>query len=65
MRRYQILLLLPVVLFLSKSVEAANGFNVLSLAKMELEQQHGIANLECFPFIINIGSNSDEAERVR
>ena len=37
----------------------------LSLKKMELEQKYGITNLECFPFIINIGSNSDQAERVR
>ena len=68
MRRFHLLsivLLLPVFLLLSKPAEAANVFNALSLAKMELEQKYGITNLECFPFIINIGSNADEAERVR
>jgi hypothetical protein len=68
MRRFYLLsivLLLPVFLLLSKPARAANVFNALSLAKMEVEQRYGITNLECFPFIINIGSNSDEAERVR
>jgi hypothetical protein len=60
-----IVLLLPVFLLLSKPVGAANVFNALVLQKMELEQKHGITNLECFPFLINIGSNSDQAERVR
>lgn len=68
MRRYY---LLSIVLFLSlfflfpQPAKAANAFNVLSLVKMEVQQRYGIANLECFPFITNIGSNSDEAERVR
>ena len=60
-----IVLILPVFLLLSKPAGAANVFNALYLAKMELEQKYGITNLECFPFLINIGSNSDEAERVR
>ncbi len=64
-RLVSILWLLPVLLLLSKPAGAANVFNALSLSKMELEQRYGIANLECFPFLINIGSNSDEAERVR
>jgi hypothetical protein len=53
------------LLLLPDPGRAANVFNALSLKKMELEQTHGIASLECFPFIINIGSNADEAERVR
>jgi hypothetical protein len=68
MRRFflpLIFLFFPTILFLSKPVEAANAFNALALKKMELEQRHGITSLECFPFIIDIGSNSDEAERVR
>ena len=65
MRRFQLLLLLPVLLLLAKPAEATPEFNALSLAKMELEQRYGIANLECFPFIVEIGFNSDEAERVR
>jgi hypothetical protein len=68
MRRFHvvsIVLLLPVLLLLSRSAGAANVFNTLSLGKMELEQKYGITSLECFPFIINIGFNSDEAERVR
>ena len=68
MRRFHmlfIMLLLPVFLLLSKPAGAASVFNALSLKKMELEQKYGIANLECFPFLISIGSNSDEAERVR
>ena len=68
MRRFNllsILLLIPLFFLFSKPAEAANVFNALSLKKMELEQKFGITNLECFPFIINIGSNSDEAERVR
>ena len=59
------LLFLPVFLLFSQLAGAANVFNVLSLVKMELEQRYGITNLECFPFLINIGSNADEAERVR
>ena len=58
-------LFLSTILFLSKPAEAADAFNALVLKKMELEQRHGITSLECFPFIIDIGSNSDEAERVR
>ena len=68
MRRFHILFILwffSVVLLLSKPAEAANAFNALSLAKMEVEQRFGVTNLECFPFLTNIGSNSDEAERVR
>jgi hypothetical protein len=68
MRRFHlvsIVLLFPVFFLFSKPAGAANVFNALSLKKMELEQRYGITNLECFPFIINIGSNSDEAERVR
>lgn len=67
MRRFYLVfiaLILPVLLLLSKPAGAANVFNTLSLTKMELEQRYGITNLECFPFLINIGSNSDEAERV-
>ena len=68
MRRFHllsiVLLLLSFFLF-SKPAGAANVFNALSLKKMELEQRYGITNLECFPFIINIGFNSDEAGRVR
>jgi len=60
-----IVLPLAVFLLLSKPAGAANVFNALSLKKMELEQRYSIANLECFPFLINIGSNSDEAGRVR
>ena len=68
MRRLQqlfIVLFLPVLLLLSKPAGAANVFNTLSLGKMELEQKYGITSLECFPFIVNIGFNADEAERVR
>jgi regulator of replication initiation timing len=68
MRRYysvSILLILPVFLLLTKPAGAANVFNTLALTKMELEQKYGITNFECFPFLINIGSNSDQAERVR
>jgi len=68
MRRYSlesILLVLPVFLLFSKPVEAANVFNILALKKMELEQKYGITNFECFPFLLNIGSNEDQAERVR
>jgi len=68
MRRFfmmPIFLLLPVILFFPKTTGAANVFNTLVLKKMELEQSHGITNLECFPFIIDIGSNLDEGERVR
>ena len=68
MRRLHLLpifFLLPVLLLLSKPAGAANVFNALSLTKMELEQRYRITNLECFPFIIDIGFNSDEAERVR
>ncbi len=57
--------LLALLLLFSNPAGAANVFNALSLQKMELEQRHGITNLECFPFLINIGSNADEAERVR
>ena len=53
------------LLLLPAPGRAANVFNVLSLQKMELEETRGIASLECFPFIINIGSNADEGERVR
>ena len=60
-----IVLILPVFLLLSKPAGAANVFNTLALAKMELEQKHGITNLECFPFLINIGFNSDQSERIR
>jgi regulator of replication initiation timing len=60
-----ILLVLPVFLLFSKPVEAANVFNTLALKKMELEQKYGITNFECFPFLLNIGSNEDQAERVR
>jgi hypothetical protein len=60
-----LLLLLPISLLPSNPAGAANVFNTLALKKMELEQKFGITNLECFPFIINIGSNTDEAERVR
>ena len=60
-----VLWFLPVFLLFSQPAGAANVFNALSLVKMELEQRHGITNLECFPFLINIGFNSDEAERVR
>ncbi len=68
MRRFYLLLTLlffSVFLLISKPAEASNVFNALALKKMELEQRYGITNLECFPFIINIGFNSDEAERVR
>ena len=69
MRRFysvSILLILPVFfLLLAKPAGAANAFNTLVLAKMELEQKYGITNLECFPFLIKIGSNDDQAERVR
>jgi regulator of replication initiation timing len=68
MRRFYsvfILLFLPVFLLHSKPAEAANVFNTLALNKMELEQKYGITSLECFPFLVNIGSNSDQAERVR
>ena len=68
MRRFYsvfILLILSVFLLLSKPAGAANVFNVLSLTKMELEQKYGITNFECFPFLTNIGSNADQAERVR
>jgi hypothetical protein len=54
-----------IFLYFSEHAAAANVFNTLALKKMELEQRHGIASLECFPFIINIGFNADEAERVR
>jgi len=60
-----ILLVLPVFLLFSKPVEATNVFNTLALKKMELEQKYGITNFECFPFLLNIGSNEDQAERVR
>lgn len=60
-----LLLVLPILLLFSKPAWAANIFNALSLKKMEVEQKFGIKNLECFPFIINIGTNADEAERVR
>ncbi len=60
-----ILLVLPVFLLFSKPVEAANVFNTLALKKMELEQKYGVTNFECFPFLLNIGSNEDQAERVR
>jgi regulator of replication initiation timing len=68
MRRFYsaaIVLILPVFLLLSKPAEAANVFNALALKKMEVEQKYGITNLECFPFLIKIGSNADQAERVR
>lgn len=68
MRRYYLssIVFLFFLLFLfPQPVKAANAFNALSLVKMEVEQRYDIANLECFPFITNIGSNSDEAERVR
>lgn len=67
MRRFYlvfILLILHAFLLLSKSAGAASAFNALSLTKMELEQKYGITNFECFPFIIDIGSNSDQAERI-
>ncbi|MEE8260608.1 MAG: hypothetical protein V3R14_06360 [Nitrospinaceae bacterium] len=60
-----IVLILPAFLLLSKPAGADNVFNLLYLKKMELEQKYGITNLECFPFLISIGSNADEAERVR
>ena len=68
MRRFysvSIVLILPAFLLLSKPAGADNVFNLLYLKKMELEQKYGITNLECFPFLISIGSNADEAERVR
>ena len=60
-----IFLFLSALLLLSRSADAANVFNALVLKKMELEQRYGISNLECFPFTVNIGTNADEAERVR
>ena len=68
MRRFpiaSIFVYLPIILLLSKPAVATNVFNALVLKKMELEQRYGISSLECFPFIVNIGTNSDEAERVR
>ncbi len=46
-------------------VLAGNVFNALSLKKMELEQRYGITNLECFPFLEEIGTNRDEAQHVQ
>lgn len=60
-----IVLLLAFFLLFPQTASADNAFNSLSLVKMEMEQRYGIASLECFPFITNIGSNADEAERVR
>lgn len=68
MRRFysvSIVLILPLFLLLSQPAGAANVFNTLALKKMEVEQKYGITNFECFPFLINIGFNSDQAERVR
>ena len=68
MRRFHsvlILLFLPMFILAPKPAGADNAFNALALAKMEVEQTHGIRNLECFPFLTNIGLNSHEAERVR
>ncbi len=68
MRRFRFIVIamfLPAFLFLSKPASAANVFNALSLKKMEMEQVFGITNLECFPFLENIGTHADEAERVR
>jgi hypothetical protein len=68
MRRFYlafILLFHSVFILLPQQTEAANVFNTLALKKMELEQKYGITSLECFPFLVNIGSNSAQAERVR
>ena len=44
--------------------EGANVFNQLVIKKAEMEKRHGITSLECFPFIANIGSDSDQARWV-
>ena len=44
---------------------AENVFNALSLARMELEQKHGLTTLECFPFLEQIGTRTDEIQRVQ
>ncbi len=44
--------------------EGANIFNQLVIKKAEMEKRHGITGLECFPFIANIGSDSDQARWV-
>ena len=60
-----LILFVPLLLVWIKPAGADNVFNALSLQKMEMEQQAGISNLECFPFLENVGTNADEAERVR
>jgi len=68
MRRFHwiafVIMYLSVSLWAASPLWAANVFNALSLKKMELEQRHGIATLDCFPFLDNIGANADEARRV-
>ena len=58
-------ILLAVSLLTVAPVFAGSVFNALSLIKMEMEQRYGITNLECFPFLENIGTNQDEAQRVQ
>lgn len=68
MRRNPIIvlvLILPVLFGQVKSAGAENVFNALTLAKMEIEQRHGIASFECFPFLQNIGTRVDETRRVQ
>ena len=63
--RYPVIqMLLAASLLAAAPVFAGNVFNTLALKKMELEQRYGITNLECFPFLEDIGTNRDEAQRV-
>ncbi|CAI2717385.1 hypothetical protein [Nitrospina watsonii] len=40
-------------------------FNQLVLKKQHLERTHGIANLECFPFLEQIGGGAQEVQHIR